>query len=291
MHSETTDYHAELDAAVEAAIAGGAIVKTFYEDATAATYEKRDGSPVTDADLAADHAIRRVLAHRFPGDSLLTEEGQDDLARVGSTRCWIVDPIDGTEQFIGRTGEFDVLVAFTKNGRPVAAAGFQPTTDTLVTATLGGGAWVKSGASPSERIRFDAVGPRLRLATSKWFGAPGNAAIMEALTRHLGIASARSTGVGFTPRMFLSPRSFDGMVGVRNGEDQTMASEWDFAVTDLVISEAGGKVTDLDGEPFRYNKPSPLNVGGLLAAVDPQTHAIVLEAIQHVRDQPAKPTG
>ena len=114
---------------------------------------------------------------------------------------------------------------------------------------------------------------------------------MEALTRQLGIESAPSTDVGFTPRMFLSPRSFDVMVGVRNGEDQTMASEWDFAVTDLVISEAGGKVTDLDGQPYQYNKPSPLNDGGLLAAVDPQTHAIVLEAIQLVRNQPAKPTG
>lgn len=285
MHIEMTEYHAELEAAVEAAIAGGAIVKAFYEDATAATYQKKDGSPVTDADLAADRAIREILGHRFPEDFLLTEEGKDDLARVGSSRCWIVDPIDGTEQFIARTGEFDVLVAFVENGRPVAVAGFQPTTGTLVTATLGGGAWVKVGAEPRERIRFDAVSAHPRLATSKWFGAPGNAAIMEALARQLGIESAPSTDVGFTPRMFLSPRSFDVMVGVRNGEDQTMASEWDFAVTDLVISESGGKVTDLDGESYVYNKLSPVNVGGLLAAVDPETHARVLEAIHHVRRQ------
>jgi 3'-phosphoadenosine 5'-phosphosulfate (PAPS) 3'-phosphatase len=88
---------------------------------------------------------------------------------------------------------------------------------------------------------------------------------------------------GFTPRMFLSPRSFDVMIGVRDEVDQTMASEWDFAVTDLVIAEAGGRVTDLNGGLFHYNKPKPINVGGLVAAIDPTTHDRVLGAIATAR--------
>jgi 3'-phosphoadenosine 5'-phosphosulfate (PAPS) 3'-phosphatase len=69
------------------------------------------------------------------------------------------------------------------------------------------------------------------------------------------------------------------MIGIRPGSDQTMASEWDFAVADLVIHEAGGIVTDLSGQHFRYNKPVPHNIGGLIAAADPASHARVVDAL------------
>ena len=167
-----TRYRAGLDAAVVAALAGGAIIKRFYDGAGAATYKKRDGSPVTDADLAADRHIRGLLANRFPNDAILTEEGQDDQSRLSSARCWIVDPLDGTEQFIRRTGEFDVLVALVEHGRPVVAAGFQPTTRTLVTATLGRGAWISRDGSRAAPVKYEPAGDGVRLATSKWFGAP-----------------------------------------------------------------------------------------------------------------------
>ena len=273
----------DLEAAVSAALAGGEIVRDFYEKATATTYEKGDGSPVTDADLAADQVIRQTLNSHFPDDAILTEEGLDDDRRLTTPRCWIVDPVDGTEQFIQRTGEFDVLVALVENGRPVAAAGFQPTAVHLVTAIAGGGAWTRQGAGELERVWFEPAGDRPRLATSKWFGAPENQAIVQAVADKLGVATERPTVTGFSPRMFLAPRALDVMIGVRPGEDQTMASEWDFAVADLVFHEAGGIVTDLVGEPFRYNKPVPRNLGGLVAAVDPNSHARVLAALQDER--------
>ena len=123
------------------------MVREFYDGETAATYAKGDGSPVTDADLAADRAIREVLNDRFPDDAILSEEGQDDEGRLSVSRCWIVDPIDGTEQFIQRTGEFDVLVALVEDGRPVVAAGYQPTTRLLLAATRRGGAWMRRDQS------------------------------------------------------------------------------------------------------------------------------------------------
>ena len=278
-------FAAELDAAVTAALAAGTLIDDFYGRATAGTYVKGDGSPVTDADLAADSAIREVLARRFPNDPILSEEGQDTESRLHHARCWIVDPLDGTEQFIRRSGEFDVLVALVEDGRPVVAAGYQPTTDTLVTATLGRGAWVRRGDRPSRRITFLPAGNLPRLATSKWFGAPENGAIVASVADRLGVKAGWPTVTGLSPRMFLSPRRFDAMLGIRPGEDQTMASEWDFAAPDLVIHEAGGVVTDLAGHPFRYNKPLPCNVGGLVTAVDPATHGRVLAAAQAVREE------
>jgi 3'-phosphoadenosine 5'-phosphosulfate (PAPS) 3'-phosphatase len=283
-------YREELDAAVAAARAGGAIVMEYYVRANLGKYEKIDGSPVTDADLAADHVIRELLASRFPDDPILTEEGHDDQRRHGNARCWIVDPVDGTEQFIERTGEFDVLVALVEDGRPVAVAGYQPTTQTMVTATRGGGAAVAIGDESPRPVRLEPAVDPPRIATSKWFGAPGNASILREVAKRLAVPPGPSLMTGFTPRMFLAPRAFDAMIGIRDSDDQTMASEWDFAVADLVIAEAGGIVTDLDGQPFRYNKPVPLNVGGLVAATDARTHATVLEALrphwQHLQRNP-----
>ena len=270
----------DLDAAIEAAVAAGAVVREFYDGDTAATYAKGNGSPVTDADLAADRTIRHVLKDRCPDDAILSEEGQDDASRLSVSRCWIVDPIDGTEQFIQRTGEFDVLVALVEDGRPVAVAGYQPTTRLLLTATTGGGAWVRRGQSAWERLRLEPAGDRLRIGTSKWFGAPGNSAIIESVVNSLGAVLKDPAVTGFSPRMFLAPRAVDVMIGVRPGTDQTMASEWDFAVADLVFHEAGGMVTDLSGQLFHYNKAVPRNVGGLIAAADPASHARVLAALQ-----------
>jgi 3'-phosphoadenosine 5'-phosphosulfate (PAPS) 3'-phosphatase len=281
------DYHAELDAAIAAALAAGAVIQDYYERAAAATYEKGDGSPVTDADLAADRAIRAILAERFPDSPILSEEGQDDSRRLCAPRCWIVDPLDGTEQFIHRTDEFDVLVALVEHGRPIVAVGYQPPTRTLVTATAGGGAWVRRDGGPAQQIRFEPAGDVLRMATSKWFGAPDNTALVRAIADRLSVTPRPVMVTGFSPRMFLPPRAIEAMIGVRLGEDQTMASEWDFAVADLVFHEAGGRVTDLAGNRFLYNKAVPRNVGGLIAAVDSATHAGVLAATGAVRREAA----
>jgi myo-inositol-1(or 4)-monophosphatase len=291
LDGKSPDSNDDLDAAIAAAVAAGAVVREFYDGETAATYAKGDGSPVTDADLAADRAIRDVLRDRFPDDAILSEEGQDDEGRLRASRCWIVDPIDGTEQFILRTGEFDVLVALVEDGRPVAVAGCQPTTRLLLSATRGGGAWVRCGESAWQRLRLEPAGDRLRIGTSKWFGAPGNAAIIESVANNLGAVLEEPAVTGFSPRMFLAPRAVDVMIGVRPGADQTMASEWDFAVADLVFHEAGGMVTDLSGQPFRYNKPVARNFGGLIAAADPVAHARALAALQAHSEWSSPGTG
>jgi 3'-phosphoadenosine 5'-phosphosulfate (PAPS) 3'-phosphatase len=222
-----------------------------------------------------------VIQRAFPDDSLLTEEGQDDLTRVQARRCWIVDPIDGTEQFIRRTGEFDVLVAFIEDGRPVAVAGFQPTTSMLIIAEKDQGAWVSINDGEYKRVSFPDPAIPLRVASSKWFGAPENAHLLRPIIAKLGrTVILEVSEIGFSPRMFLSPRKADALIGIRVGSNQDMASEWDFAVTDLVINEAGGVVSDLSGQSFRYNKPTPSNYGGLLASVSPTVHESLLSAIK-----------
>jgi 3'-phosphoadenosine 5'-phosphosulfate (PAPS) 3'-phosphatase len=276
-------YRAEVDAAIAAALAAGDAVRDLSDRAAAATYKKVDGSVVTDADLASDRIIRDVIGQRFPDDGILTEEVGDDRTRLAKRRCWIADPIDGTQQFVDRTGDFDVLVALAEDGRVVAAAGLQPTTGRLCVATLGGGAWVRDGEAPFQPVRFEPLPTDAipRLASTIWFGAPGNLPTLERIAGRLGDGDRDVLTIGFTPRLFLPPRRCDAMIGYREGKpmaEQRMASEWDFAMPDLFVHEAGGVVTDLFGEPYRYNKPRPACGGGLVAAADPATHARVLAA-------------
>jgi myo-inositol-1(or 4)-monophosphatase len=275
-------YRAELDAAIAAALAAAAAVRDLYDRAAAATYEKQDGSVVTDADLAADRIIREVVGARFPADGILTEEVSDDRARLTKRRCWIADPIDGTQQFVERTGDFDVLVALVEAGRPIVAAGCQPTTGRLCVATRGGGSWIGDGNEPFRRVRFDLLASDAapRLASTIWFGAPDNLPTLERIAARLG-GAGDVLQIGFTPRLFLPPRRCDAMIGYRPRkpmDEQSMAWEWDFAMPDLFVAEAGGVVTDLNGEPYRYNKPIARCGDGLVAAVDPATHARVLAA-------------
>jgi 3'-phosphoadenosine 5'-phosphosulfate (PAPS) 3'-phosphatase len=276
----SSPFQKELEVAIAAALAAGSIVRDLYDRAAAASYEKVDGSPVTDADLAADKVIRTFLSSAFPNDALLTEEGQDDTARLSNPRCWIVDPIDGTEQFIQRTGEFDILIALVEDGYPVVGVGYQPTTATLVYAGKGGGAWVKRGDAPPERLVHADHPGQPRIATSKWFGAPGNLEILEGVAARLGVEPLPPSVTGFAPRIFLEPRSHDVMVGIRAERPHDMAHEWDFCAADIVIAEAGGKTSDLAGNRYRYNKERAVNEGGLVVAATEAVHAQVLAALQ-----------
>lgn len=276
---ERTGWESEGATVLAALSAAGAVVRDLYDRAAAAAYVKGDGSPVTDADLAADRAIRRMLAERFPGDAVLTEEGQDDRARLANPRCWIVDPIDGTQQFVERTGNFDILIALAVDGRPVVAGALQPPTGIVCLAIAGGGAWVAHDGLAPTRVRFTAGAPEhLGVGTSIWFGAPDNRDAVANIARRLGGRAVSASRIGFTPRNFVEPRPFDVVLGFRSGGDQFMAYEWDFATGDLFLREAGGLLTDLDGQAFRYDKPHPTFERGLVAAIDPALHGRALAA-------------
>jgi 3'-phosphoadenosine 5'-phosphosulfate (PAPS) 3'-phosphatase len=274
-------YERELGVALETALEAGAAVRELYEAATAATYIKGDGSPVTDADLASDRIIRERIGAAFPDDAILTEEGVDDAARLTNPRCWVVDPIDGTQQFIDRTGEFEVIIALVENGRPVVGVIYQPTADLALISVAGGGASVRRGdVTEPAVLRPVPQGAAPRVFTSVYFGAPDSLPSLQRICEQVGAGEPGVSACGVTTRGFLPENDrFDVMVGMYAPYREHIAWEWDFAAADLFVHEAGGRFTDLNGNLHRYNKPSARNRGGLLMSVDAGTHERMLKAL------------
>lgn len=284
-----TPYDRELAVAIEAARGASAAILPFYEQRTAETYTKGDGSPVTDADLASDAFIQQTIHAAFPDDAILTEEGAKDLARVDNPRCWIADPLDGTAQFVAGTDRFEVLIALVENGRPVVAVSAHPPSGLIHAAVAGAGAWTILG----DEVKPFSITPSQeppRIVSSKWYrGREGRDQILAAAAR-LGASEPPIMEIGFQPRAFDDVvRTYDVFLGLWPDNQASIAQEWDVAASDLIVNEAGGRLTDFWGRPHQYNKRDTGVVGGLLAVADPETHRRVLDAFAPIRpdDAPA----
>ncbi len=281
MSNETgaTDFTKELAVALEAGRQAAGVILDFYNRNTAETYTKSDGSPVTDADLASDRVIREVIASNFPDDALLTEEGASLLERTANPRCWIVDPIDGTAQFVARTGLFDVMIALAVNGQPVVGVGVSPVSGFVHAAVAGQGAWEYEGTLPRPFTISPEQEPP-RLVSSKWYGGREKAGALARIAARLGSTAIPVREVGFQARNFAdSERVFDVFIGLAPDSHVSIAQEWDLAAVDIITHEAGGAFTDCWGRRHRYNKRSTGISGGIVASASPALHHRVIAAI------------
>ena len=267
----------------------------------AATYVKGDGSPVTDADLVSDRVIRDTIASAFPSDPILTEEGDDDPARLVSPRCWVVDPLDGTKQFISGTGDYDVLVALVEDGRPVVAVTCHPPSGMVCWAVAGEGAWLGNGETWA-RLRFDPVVPRpARVVASIWYGSPAVLPVLSERLSAIAVLPIETLPTGLNPRYWAGPeRAYDAFVGWEPGSWTAeggqpgvwmAGGEWDLVVSDLIVREAGGGFSLLDGSLHRYNKPVARNEGGLVIAATPALHRELVAALAAPAGMRSGPAG
>jgi 3'-phosphoadenosine 5'-phosphosulfate (PAPS) 3'-phosphatase len=275
----SSSWSRELAVALNAARQTAEVINGIYEGQTAETYTKGDGSPVTDADLAADTLLREIIGGAFPEDGFLTEEGAQNLERRAFDRVWIIDPIDGTAQFIAGTGRFDVLIALAVEGRPVVAVSIQPTTGLMHAAVKGEGAW-RITPEGFGVLRLDSLPETPRLSSSKYYrGHDGREKILR-IAERIGAPEPPVMDVGFQPRAFdPTQRTYDAFIGLWNPPGDSAANEWDIATPDLIVSEAGGRFTDLWGRDFIYNKRNTHISGGLLVSASPTLHEKLLEAI------------
>lgn len=237
-----------LDAALEVALAAGAAALRHQG---APAEDKPDGSPVTAADRAAHAAIVEGLGRLTPELPVLSEESLPEhvAGRRSWPRFWLVDPLDGTKEFLKRSGEFTVNVALVAGSEPVLGVVHVPAQDVTYSARLGDGAQVRRGSQPPVAIRVRALAPGTVLVlASRDHGGPE----LEAILARVPGASRASAGSALKFGLLAEGRA-DLYVRTR----PTM--EWDTAAGQCLLEAAGGRVTDLSGRRLSYNKASLVN--------------------------------
>jgi myo-inositol-1(or 4)-monophosphatase len=217
--------------------AGALAMKSFKSSVK--SWLKEGNSPVSEADIAVDALLRERLRATGAADGWLSEETEDDPARLAADRVWIVDPIDGTRAFLADRDDWCVSVALAETGRPVVAAIFAPSTDELFLASAGGGVThngrpiAATGGASLEQARV--AGPDRRLARLAPFGIAAEPKVHALALRVSRVAQGR------LDIALAGPNS----------------SDWDLAAADLLVHEAGGVLTTLAGETLIYNRPKP----------------------------------
>lgn len=268
------DLQAELEAAVRLAREAGETILSWYRDGAVVEYKAGD-EPVTGADRAADDLIRAGLRDQFPGDGLLTEEAEDDLSRLDRERVWIVDPLDGTTEFISQTGEFVVQIALAVGGQPVLGVIYQPVTGQLTHALQGRGAYqVKDGRTQRLQVSTVADPARMCLVASR----SHYSGLVEAARLKLGIDSVVQVGSVGLKVGRLARGACDLYLATN------VAKEWDICAPHALLLEAGGVLTNLCGEPLLYNKRDIAECRGLIGS-NGMAHSQIVEALAPLLDQ------
>ncbi|HEY3730613.1 MAG TPA: 3'(2'),5'-bisphosphate nucleotidase CysQ, partial [Steroidobacteraceae bacterium] len=219
-----------------------------------------DRSPLTEADLAAQRMIAAGLNRLTPRWPMLGEESAPEIfaQRRDWNTLWLVDPLDGTREFVKRNGEFSVNIALVKDGEPVLGVLLAPARSVLYAATRGGGAFRRNGRGDLEPIRVQATAAApLRVLGSRSFGD----AKLDRKLEELGPQVRISLGSALK---FGALAEGSGDLYVRRGP----TSEWDTAAGQAVVIEAGGTVVDLSGRPLRYNVREQLTNPSFIAYGD-----------------------
>jgi len=242
----------ELDIAIKAAKeAGDAILEIYQRDFDKHT--KKDNSPITEGDLKSNEIIKKILSETE--HVILSEEDNDDLSRLSENMVWIVDPLDGTSDFIDKTGEFTIMIALIKNKKPILGVIGWPTEKTFFVAQKGSGAfrysndeWHKiSVTSISELSKCRTVGSRHHLSNRE-----------KSFIKKLGIEDFTSIGSSLKVGKISSGEA-EAYITTTN-----KMKEWDSAASYCIISEAGGKMTDMLGNDITYNNKNVFHQNGIL---------------------------
>jgi 3'(2'), 5'-bisphosphate nucleotidase len=237
-----------LQTLIRIAQAAGTVVMHHYEAGCAARV-KADRSPVTDADEEAEKLILAQLAAAFPQVPVVAEEqaAAGHIAKVGS-HFFLVDPVDGTKEFVKRGGEFTVNIGEISDGQPVAGVVFAPAIGRLFVGAVGEGAFeIAGGVTQAISARAPASDGLVAVSSRSHPDAKTDE-LLKALTikGHTNAGSSLKFCLVAAGEADIYPRA-----------GQTM--EWDTAAGHAVLRAAGGAVTTWDGAPFVYGKPGFFN--------------------------------
>jgi myo-inositol-1(or 4)-monophosphatase len=273
---------ADVALAIDAARRAGDVVMRFFGRDLIVEHKSPE-QPLTEADLAADALLHELLIGARPEYGWLSEETIDQPDRLEKKRVWIVDPIDGTRSFIARSPEFAISVGLVEDGVPVIGVVCNPARDELYYAVRGGGAFVSRGGAGAVPLRVSErrIDDQVTMLASRSEIAAGE---FDPFRGDWRIEPAGSTAYK--------------LAGVAAGQGEAFVSrgpksEWDICAGVLLVAEAGGRTTDLNGAAPQFNRADPY-VHGILAT-NGMLHDAVLAKVRglplsgRLRDEPDDP--
>ena len=250
----------ELESVKKVIRKAGMTALKFYNTKTLQVdYKEPDiqDSPLTKADLVSEKIILQELKQFDYG--ILSEETSEENNRLNKELVWIIDPLDGTMDFIQKTDEFTIMIGLAKNGVSILGAVYQPAADTLYFAEQGKGAFKQTGQNKPIKITVSQKDNFSKMT-------------LLASRNHL-----KEKEVKFAKKVNLKNFVQCGSAGLKickiaegigdiylNTSNKT--SEWDLCAADIILAEAGGKLSDMNGKEIVYNKQNPLNLNGFVAS-------------------------
>lgn len=219
--------------------------------------------PVTMADLAVNNFILKNLQIELGSDDFayISEETYKEAQQVEHDWVWIIDPLDGTRDFIEKTGEYAIHIALVKEKRPVLAVVAVPETDKLYYATLGGGAFVENKNGNSQPIKVSQR-DKIEDLTVVVSRSHRNEKL-DYLLNKIPCKNQKSIGSVGCKIAAIVEQNADVYISISG---KSAPKDWDIAAPELILTEAGGQYTHFDGTPLQYNTGDINQWGGLLAS-------------------------
>jgi len=262
----------ELEVVTELARDAGAILLRHYHSPFLVEQKvnaNKELEEVTAADREANDLIVGRLAVEFPDDGILAEESADTERRLDKDRVWMIDPMDGTKNFIQRDGDFAVQIGLAVNGESVAGVVYQPVRDVLYRAARGAGSWIETPDQSAARMSVSkVVAPhQMVLASSRSHRSPR----MELVVSRFGFKDEVRRGSVGVKIGLITEQLADLYLHLSPSTKQ-----WDTCGPEIILIEAGGRLTDLFGQPLRYNGVRVDNRNGIVAT-NGAAHEMVIE--------------
>jgi 3'(2'), 5'-bisphosphate nucleotidase len=237
-------YDRELARAIELARLAGAEVLRMQRGELGVEMKPGD-EPVTIADRRASELIVAGLAASFPDDPVISEELAPAPDALGAPRLWLIDPIDGTKDFIRGEDGYSVMIGLVRDGRPVVGVVYQPVRDRLFYATPDGSYAAEAGATTRLAVSPISAAGEIRLVASK----SHRSAEIDRVKQQLGISNELNIGSVGLKLCVIAAGGRDLYVN-----PATRTKAWDTCAPEAILAAAGGRLTDLFGHPIEYTR-------------------------------------
>jgi 3'(2'), 5'-bisphosphate nucleotidase len=256
----------ELALAADLAVRAGAELLRYFRT-NVAVERKAGNEPVSEADRCSERVILAGLRHEFPNDGILSEEQPDQVSWVAAKRAWLVDPLDGTRDFLDGSEGFSVMIGLLELGQPILGVVYQPAEDLIYRAARG-------CPATATRRGIEALLEPTAVAD------PGQARLVASRSHRSGKIDQVKTELGISDELNIGSVGLKIGLVARGARDLYLNPDgfcklWDICAPSAILEQAGGRISDLKGSPLSYHPDRIRVAGGIVASNGPCHDAVI----------------